>query len=83
MSPSDSDWAVPLTLSLTERLAAWCHAFVATPSVYGAEALLADRVEAACRTLKDPSRENIRLMIQGLVNGAVTDGICAVDPGDM
>jgi cyclic-di-AMP phosphodiesterase PgpH len=35
---------------------------------------LADRVEAACRTLEDPSRENIRLMIQGLVNGAVTDG---------
>jgi membrane-associated HD superfamily phosphohydrolase len=35
---------------------------------------LADRVEAACRTLKDPSKENIHLLIQGLVNGAVTDG---------
>ena len=34
---------------------------------------LADRVEAACRTLKDPSRENIRGMIEKLVNGAVTD----------
>ena len=34
---------------------------------------LADRVEAACRTLKDPSRENIRAMIEKLVNGAVTD----------
>ena len=34
---------------------------------------LADRVEAACRTLKDPSRENIRTMIEKLVNGAVTD----------
>jgi len=34
---------------------------------------LADRVEAACRTLKDPTRETIRAMIEKLVNGAVTD----------
>jgi len=34
---------------------------------------LADRVEAACRTLKDPTRESIRGMIEKLVNGAVTD----------
>jgi hypothetical protein len=36
--------------------------------------MLADRVEAACRTLKDPSRDNIRKLIQELVNGAVVDG---------
>lgn len=36
--------------------------------------LLADRVEAACRTLPDPSREAISGMIQKLVNLAVTDG---------
>ena len=36
--------------------------------------LLADRVEAACRTLPDPSREAIGAMIQKLVNSAVTDG---------
>jgi cyclic-di-AMP phosphodiesterase PgpH len=35
---------------------------------------LADRVEAACRTLKDPTAESIRAMIQKLVNSAVTDG---------
>jgi putative nucleotidyltransferase with HDIG domain len=35
---------------------------------------LADRVEAACRTLPDPTREAIRNMIQKLVNSAVTDG---------
>jgi len=35
---------------------------------------LADRVEAACRTLKDPTAESIRSMIQKLVNSAVTDG---------
>ena len=35
---------------------------------------LADRVEAACRTLPDPTREAIRAMIQKLVNSAVTDG---------
>jgi putative nucleotidyltransferase with HDIG domain len=35
---------------------------------------LADRVEAACRTLKEPTEEKIRGMIQKLVNSAVTDG---------
>jgi putative nucleotidyltransferase with HDIG domain len=36
--------------------------------------MLADKVEAACRTLRDKSPENIRALIQKLVNGAVTDG---------
>ncbi len=36
--------------------------------------LLADKAEAACRTLKDPTAESIRAMIQKLVNGAVVDG---------
>ncbi len=36
--------------------------------------LLADRCEAACRTLKEPSANNIRNMVQKLVNDAVTDG---------
>jgi len=35
---------------------------------------LADRAEAACRTLKDPTAESIRAMIQKLVNSAVMDG---------
>jgi putative nucleotidyltransferase with HDIG domain len=35
---------------------------------------LADRVEAACRTLPDPTRESIDGMIEKLVNSAVTDG---------
>ncbi len=35
---------------------------------------LADRVEAACRTLKDPSAEDFRSMIQDLVNGAIAEG---------
>ncbi len=35
---------------------------------------LADRVEAACRTLQDPTQESIRAMIQKLVNSAVMDG---------
>lgn len=35
---------------------------------------LADRVEAACRTLPDPTREAISAMIEKLVNSAVTDG---------
>jgi putative nucleotidyltransferase with HDIG domain len=35
---------------------------------------LADRVEAACRTLQDPTQETIRAMIQKLVNSAVMDG---------
>jgi putative nucleotidyltransferase with HDIG domain len=36
--------------------------------------MLADKVEAACRTLKDKSPENIRALIQKLVNGAILDG---------
>ena len=36
--------------------------------------LLADKAEAACRTLKDPTAESIRAMIQKLVNAAVVDG---------
>ena len=35
---------------------------------------LADRVEAACRTLKDPNKEDFQGMVQQLVNGAITDG---------
>ena len=35
---------------------------------------LADRAEAACRTLKDPTQESIHAMIQKLVNSAVMDG---------
>jgi cyclic-di-AMP phosphodiesterase PgpH len=34
---------------------------------------LADRVEAACRTLKEPNKEDFQGMIQQLVNGAITD----------
>ncbi len=36
--------------------------------------MLADKVEAACRTLKDKSPESLRGLIQKLVNGAVVDG---------
>lgn len=36
--------------------------------------LLADRCEAACRTLKEPTGTNIRALVQRLVNDAVTDG---------
>jgi len=36
--------------------------------------LLADRCEAACRTLREPTVGNIRAMVQKLVNDAVTDG---------
>jgi putative nucleotidyltransferase with HDIG domain len=35
---------------------------------------LADRVEAACRSLKEPSRKAYREMIQVLVNGAIAEG---------
>lgn len=35
--------------------------------------LLADRCEAACRTLKEPTAHNIRSLVQKLVNDAVTD----------
>lgn len=36
--------------------------------------MLADKVEAACRTLPDKSQENIRALIQKIVNGAILDG---------
>ena len=36
--------------------------------------MLADKVEAAVRTLKEPSSDNIRNLIQKIVNSAVTDG---------
>ena len=36
--------------------------------------MLADRVEAACRTLPENGDEDIRAMIQKLVNGAIMDG---------
>lgn len=35
---------------------------------------LADRVEAACRTIKAPNADSYRGMIQKLINDAVTDG---------
>jgi hypothetical protein len=35
---------------------------------------LADRIEAACRTIKEPTAHNFRAMSQKLVNDAVTDG---------
>ena len=35
---------------------------------------LADRVEAACRTLKEPSQEDFAKMISQLVNSAITEG---------
>ena len=35
---------------------------------------LADRVEAACRTLKEPSQEDFAKMISTLVNSAITEG---------
>lgn len=35
---------------------------------------IADRVEAACRTIKVPTAHNFRKMIQKLVNDAITDG---------
>lgn len=35
---------------------------------------LADRIEAACRTIKVPNAQNFRGMIQKLVNDAITDG---------
>ncbi len=36
--------------------------------------MLADKVEAAVRTLKDPSGDRIRALIQKIVNSSVTDG---------
>lgn len=36
--------------------------------------MLADKVEAACRSIKDPTPEKLREMIQKLVNGTIEDG---------
>ncbi len=36
--------------------------------------MLADKVEAACRTIKDPSESRIRAMIQQIVNSVMVDG---------
>ncbi len=36
--------------------------------------MLADKVEAACRTIKDPSEGRIRAMIQQIVNSVMVDG---------
>ncbi len=36
--------------------------------------MLADKVEAACRTIKDPSEARIRAMIQQIVNSVMADG---------
>lgn len=36
--------------------------------------MLADKVEAACRTIKDPSEARIRAMIQQIVNSVMMDG---------
>ncbi len=36
--------------------------------------MLADKVEAACRTIREPSEERIRAMIQQIVNGVMNDG---------
>lgn len=36
--------------------------------------MLADKVEAACRTIKEPSEERIRAMIQQIVNAVMNDG---------
>lgn len=35
---------------------------------------LADRVEAGCRSLKDPTQDDFNLMIKNLVNSAITEG---------
>ncbi len=36
--------------------------------------MLADKVEAACRTIREPNEERIRAMIQQIVNGVMMDG---------
>jgi putative nucleotidyltransferase with HDIG domain len=36
--------------------------------------MLADKVEAACRTIKEPNEERIRAMIQQIINSVMTDG---------
>ncbi len=36
--------------------------------------MLADKVEAACRTIREPTEERIRAMIQQIINSVMTDG---------
>jgi hypothetical protein len=36
--------------------------------------MLADKVEAACRTIQTPNEERIRAMIQQIINGVMNDG---------
>lgn len=36
--------------------------------------MLADKVEAACRTIREPTEERIRAMIQAVVNSVLVDG---------
>ena len=36
--------------------------------------MLADKVEAACRTIKEPSEERMRAMIQAIINQVMADG---------
>ncbi len=36
--------------------------------------MLADKVEAACRTIKEPSEERMRAMIQAIINAVMADG---------
>jgi putative nucleotidyltransferase with HDIG domain len=36
--------------------------------------MLADKVEAACRTIREPNEERIRAMIQQIINSVMTDG---------
>ena len=36
--------------------------------------MLADKVEAACRTIKDPAEPRIRAMIQQIINSVMSDG---------
>ncbi len=36
--------------------------------------MIADKVEAACRTIKEPNEERIRAMIQQIINSVMSDG---------
>ena len=36
--------------------------------------MLADKVEAACRTIREPSEERFRAMIQSIINNVMSDG---------
>ncbi len=36
--------------------------------------MLADKVEAACRTIREPSEERFRAMIQAIINNVMSDG---------